>query len=61
MLATLRQAQQLLTKAESEFASQSWSPAVRAHSPERLGQKVSRARRLREKYRDKVRRKAGEA
>jgi len=61
MPVTQRQAQQLLTKAEFEFASQSWSPAVRAHSPARLRQKVSRARRLRDKYRDEARRQAGEA
>ena len=61
MPVTQRQAQQLLTKVEFEFASQSWSPAVRAHSPARLRQKISRARRLQDKYRDEARRQAGEA
>ncbi len=58
---TRKQAQQLLTKAEFEFASQSWSPAILAHSPARLRQKISRARRLRDKYRDEARRQAAEA
>jgi hypothetical protein len=61
MPVTQRQAQQLLTKAEFEFASQSWSPAVLAHSPARLKEKIARARRLRDKYRDEARRQAGEA
>lgn len=61
MPVTRARAQQLLTKAEFDFAAQSWSPAVNAHSPARLRQKISRARRLRDKYRDEARRQAGEA
>jgi hypothetical protein len=46
------QAREICTKPEMELVEASFPPSVNALSPARLRQKVSRARRLQDKFRD---------
>jgi hypothetical protein len=46
------QAREICTKPEMELVDASFPPAVNALSPARLRQKVSRARKLQDKFRD---------
>jgi hypothetical protein len=61
MTISKQRARQLCTKREYEFLEKSWGKELREVTPGRLRQKVSRARTLRDKFRDLARQQAGEA
>ncbi len=53
---TLRQVEPLLTKVELELFRSSRAPAIRTLTPRQLASRITRARALRDKHRDKFRR-----